>query len=92
MEIALHKAQCDDIIEKLPDGMDTVIGTKGVYLSGGEEQRVAVADQFLLVRNGGHNEQKEREDAAQGKDNHRNVCADLKPFVFFDHGVSLSLP
>ena len=56
------------------------------------EQRVAVADQFLLVRNGGHDEQKEREDAAQGKDDHHNVCADLKPFVFFDHGVSLSLP
>ena len=40
---ALKNAQCDDILEKLPDGMDTVIGTKGVYLSGGEQQRVAIA-------------------------------------------------
>lgn len=44
---ALHKAQCDDIIEKLPDGMDTVIGTKGVYLSGGEQQRIAIARAML---------------------------------------------
>ena len=41
VENALHKAQCDDIIAKLPDGIDTVIGTKGVYLSGGEQQRIA---------------------------------------------------
>ena len=47
VEIALHKAQCDDIIEKLPDGMDTVIGTKGVYLSGGEQQRIAIARAML---------------------------------------------
>ncbi len=47
VEIALHKAQCDDIIEKLPDGMDTVIGTKGVYLSGGEQQRIAIARVML---------------------------------------------
>ena len=40
---ALKNAQCDDILEKLPDGMDTVIGTKGVYLSGGEQQRIAIA-------------------------------------------------
>ena len=40
---ALHHAQCDDILEKLPQGVDTVVGTKGVYLSGGEQQRVAVA-------------------------------------------------
>ena len=40
-------AQCDDILEKLPDGMDTVIGTKGVYLSGGEQQRIAIARVML---------------------------------------------
>ena len=40
---ALHNAQCDDILEKLPQGVDTVIGTKGVYLSGGEQQRIAIA-------------------------------------------------
>ena len=40
---ALHLAQCDDIIKKLPKGIDTVIGTKGVYLSGGEEQRINIA-------------------------------------------------
>ena len=40
---ALHKAQCDDIIAKMPDGIHTVIGTKGVYLSGGEQQRIAIA-------------------------------------------------
>lgn len=40
---ALHKAQCDDIIAKLPNGIHTVIGTKGVYLSGGEQQRIAIA-------------------------------------------------
>ena len=44
---ALKNAQCDDILEKLPDGMDTVIGTKGVYLSGGEQQRVAIARVML---------------------------------------------
>ena len=44
---ALHKAQCDDIIEKLPSGIDTVIGTKGVYLSGGEQQRIAIARAIL---------------------------------------------
>lgn len=44
---ALHKAQCDDIIAKLPDGIHTVIGTKGVYLSGGEQQRIAVARVML---------------------------------------------
>lgn len=46
-ENALHKAQCDDIIAKLPDGIDTVIGTKGVYLSGGEQQRIAIARVML---------------------------------------------
>ena len=44
---ALHKAQCDDIIAKLPDGINTVIGTKGVYLSGGEQQRIAIARVML---------------------------------------------
>ena len=44
---ALHKAQCDDIIAKLPQGIDTVIGTKGTYLSGGEQQRVAIARVML---------------------------------------------
>lgn len=47
VENALHKAQCDDIIAKLPDGMDTVIGTNGVYLSGGEQQRIAIARVML---------------------------------------------
>ena len=44
---ALKNAQCDDILEKLPDGMDTVIGTKAVYLSGGEQQRIAIARVML---------------------------------------------
>ena len=44
---ALHKAQCDDILAKLPQGVDTVIGTKGTYLSGGEQQRVAIARVML---------------------------------------------
>lgn len=47
VEQALHKAQCDDIIAKLPNGIDTVIGTKGVYLSGGEKQRIAIARVML---------------------------------------------
>lgn len=44
---ALHNAQCDDILEKLPQGVDTLIGTKGVYLSGGEMQRIAIARVML---------------------------------------------
>ncbi|MDO4554926.1 MAG: ABC transporter ATP-binding protein [Lachnospiraceae bacterium] len=44
---ALHDAQCDDIIEKLPNGVDTVIGAKGVYLSGGEQQRISIARVML---------------------------------------------
>ena len=44
---ALRAAQCMDIIEKFPDGIHTVIGTKGVYLSGGEQQRIAIARAFL---------------------------------------------
>lgn len=47
VEFALHKAQCDDIIAKLPNGIDTIIGTKGVYLSGGEQQRIAIARVML---------------------------------------------
>ena len=44
---ALKNAQCMDIIEKLPMGMETVIGAKGVYLSGGEQQRIAIARAML---------------------------------------------
>ena len=40
---ALHKAQCDDIIAKFSTGLDTKIGTEGVYLSGGETQRMTLA-------------------------------------------------
>ena len=43
----INAAQCDDIIKKLPKGIDTVIGTKGVYLSGGEQQRIAIARAML---------------------------------------------
>ena len=45
--LALEKAQCTDIIEKLPDGIHTVLGAKGVYLSGGEQQRIAIARAIL---------------------------------------------
>lgn len=44
---ALKSAQCMDIIQKLPQGVDTVIGAKGVYLSGGEQQRIAIARVML---------------------------------------------
>lgn len=44
---ALGKAQCMDIIEKLPDGIHTVLGEKGTYLSGGEQQRITIARAFL---------------------------------------------
>lgn len=44
---ALHAAQCDDIIEKMPQGVNTMIGTKGVYLSGGEQQRIVIARAVL---------------------------------------------
>lgn len=40
---ALENARCCDIIDKLPDGIDTVIGANGIYLSGGEQQRIAIA-------------------------------------------------
>ena len=44
---ALKAAQCMDIIEKLPRGIDTVVGERGVYLSGGEQQRIAIARAIL---------------------------------------------
>ena len=47
VKAAAHAAQCDDILEKLPAGLDTVVGTKGVYLSGGEAQRIALARTIL---------------------------------------------
>ncbi len=47
VEKALNAAQCDDIIEKLSDGINTIIGSKGTYLSGGEQQRIALARAIL---------------------------------------------
>ncbi len=44
---ALSLAQCDDIIDELPEGIDTVIGTEGTYLSGGQQQRIALARAIL---------------------------------------------
>ena len=44
---ALQAARCGDILEKLPDGVDTRIGTEGTYLSGGEQQRIALARAIL---------------------------------------------
>lgn len=44
---AAELAQCNDILEKLPDGIDTMIGSKGTYLSGGEQQRIALARAML---------------------------------------------
>lgn len=44
---ALEIAQCNDIIQKMPDGINTIIGTKGVYLSGGEKQRISIARAVL---------------------------------------------
>ena len=44
---ALRAAQCMDIIEKFPDGVHTVIGSQGIYLSGGETQRLAIARAML---------------------------------------------
>jgi ATP-binding cassette subfamily B protein len=44
---ALETAQCMDIIEKLPNGINTVIGEKGTYLSGGEQQRITIARAVL---------------------------------------------
>lgn len=44
---AARLAQCDDILAKFPDGIDTMVGSKGVYLSGGETQRIAIARTIL---------------------------------------------
>ena len=44
---ALQAAQCQDILENLPEGIDTRIGTEGTYLSGGEQQRIALARAIL---------------------------------------------
>jgi ATP-binding cassette subfamily B protein len=44
---ALRAAQCMDIIEKMPNGIHTVIGAKGTYLSGGEQQRISIARAIL---------------------------------------------
>lgn len=44
---ALKDAQCEDIIEKMPAGVDTIIGTAGTYVSGGEAQRIAIARAML---------------------------------------------
>lgn len=47
VKAAAHAAQCDDILKKLPQGLDTVVGSKGIYLSGGEAQRIALARAIL---------------------------------------------
>ncbi len=47
VKAALSAAQCDDIIANLPDGINTVIGSKGTYLSGGEQQRIILARAIL---------------------------------------------
>ncbi|MBQ4524247.1 MAG: ABC transporter ATP-binding protein [Lachnospiraceae bacterium] len=47
VEKALKDAQCEDIINKFPDGIDTIIGSKGVYVSGGEAQRLSIARAML---------------------------------------------
>ena len=44
---ALKAAQCQDILDKLPEGIDTMLGTAGTYLSGGEQQRIALARAIL---------------------------------------------
>ncbi|QAT44107.1 ABC transporter ATP-binding protein [Aminipila luticellarii] len=44
---AAKAAQCEEIFEKMPDGIDTVVGSKGTYLSGGEAQRIALARAIL---------------------------------------------
>ncbi len=44
---ALKKAQCTDILDRLPQGINTVLGTQGTYLSGGEQQRIAIARAML---------------------------------------------
>lgn len=52
---ALKNAQCQDIIDKLPNGIDTVIGSQGTYVSGGEAQRlssVVNADRICVLKDG----------------------------------------
>ena len=44
---AVEAAQCGDIIKRLPKGLDTVVGNGGTYLSGGENQRIALARAIL---------------------------------------------
>lgn len=44
---ALSLTQCDDIIDELPDGINTVMGSEGTYLSGGQQQRIALARAVL---------------------------------------------
>ena len=44
---AADEAQCKDIIDRLPNGLDTLVGTGGTYLSGGENQRIALARAIL---------------------------------------------
>lgn len=44
---AIDMAQCRELIESLPQGLETRIGTDGVYLSGGEQQRIALCRAFL---------------------------------------------
>ena len=46
---ALQRAQCSDIIDRLPEGVKSVLGSKGTYLSGGEQQRIAIAR--VMLRN-----------------------------------------
>ena len=48
---ALHLAGCDSILEKFKDRENTIIGSKGVYLSGGEKQRIAIARAILKNSN-----------------------------------------
>lgn len=47
VELALKQARCQDIIDKMPDGLNTIVGTGGVFLSGGESQRIAIARAIL---------------------------------------------
>ena len=51
---ALRAAQCMDIIEKFPQGVNTVIGSEGIYLSGGEMQRIAIASRNAQKRARAH--------------------------------------
>lgn len=44
---AARRAHLEDLIQNLPEGMDTVIGERGVKLSGGQKQRLAIARMFL---------------------------------------------